>query len=50
MGLMIFPRNALTSGPGTAWNAIAFSPTWRKVKVGKPTRKNGKLDFFRQCF
>jgi hypothetical protein len=32
---MIFARNALASGPGTAWNSIAFSPTWRKVKVGK---------------
>jgi hypothetical protein len=33
--LMIFPRNALASGPGTAWNSISLTPTWRKVKVGK---------------
>jgi hypothetical protein len=32
---MIFPRHALASGPGTAWNSIAFTPSGRKVKVGK---------------
>jgi hypothetical protein len=32
---MVFTRNALTSGPGMAGNSIAFTPTWRKVKVGK---------------
>jgi len=33
--LMVFARDALASGPGKAWNVIAFTPTWRKVKVGK---------------
>jgi hypothetical protein len=32
---MVFTRNALASGPGMAGISIAFTPTWRKVKVGK---------------
>jgi hypothetical protein len=32
---MVFPRNALASGPGMACNSIAFTTTWRKVKVVK---------------
>jgi hypothetical protein len=32
---MVFTRNALASEPGKAGNSIAFTPTWRKVKVGK---------------
>ncbi len=30
--LMVFVRNALASGPGTAWNSIHLPPAWRKVK------------------
>jgi hypothetical protein len=33
-GLMIFPRNALPSGPGNAQNSIGAMPTWQKVKGG----------------
>jgi len=33
--LMVFACKALASGPGMAWNSIAFTPTWRKVRVGK---------------
>jgi len=49
--LMIFPPSALASGPGMAWNSIAFMPTWPKVKVGKqnPGIENSsvpdKIDF-----
>jgi hypothetical protein len=48
---MIFPPSALASGPGMAWNSIAFMPTWPKVKVGKqnPGIENSsvpdKMDF-----
>ena len=33
--LMVFARNALASGPGTASNSILLTPTRRKVKGGK---------------
>jgi hypothetical protein len=33
--LMIFAGNTLASGPSNAQHSTAFTPIWRKVKVGK---------------
>ena len=32
-GLMVFAGCPLASGPGKAWNSIAFTPTRRKMEV-----------------
>jgi len=41
--LMIFPRNALASGRARLGIPSPFTPTWRKVKVGKPFESSSEL-------
>ena len=35
--LMVFARAAPASGPGTGWNSLHLTLTWRQVKGGKLT-------------